>query len=106
MIGGVTCHITCHLSGVPHLHVNRPLRRKESGRSLATKSTFNVQILASHQLRYINTIGCFGGDVAVHMRKIDDPGCKVIYFIVDAYMERWVVVTKLDPCVEVTHFRC
>ena len=25
MIGGVTCHMLLHLSGVPHLHVNRPL---------------------------------------------------------------------------------
>ena len=26
MIGGVTHHILPHLPGVPHLHVNRPLR--------------------------------------------------------------------------------
>ena len=26
MIGGVTRHMLPHLSGVPHLHVNRPLR--------------------------------------------------------------------------------
>ena len=25
MLGGVTRHILPHLSGVPHLHVNRPL---------------------------------------------------------------------------------
>ena len=25
MIGGVTRHLLPHLSGVPHLHVNRPL---------------------------------------------------------------------------------
>ena len=25
MIGGVTRHMLLHLSGVPHLHVNRPL---------------------------------------------------------------------------------
>ena len=49
-----------------------------------------MQILAciSHQLKYINTIGQFGGDVAVHMWKIQDLECKVISFIVGAYMER------------------
>ena len=49
-----------------------------------------MQIVAciSHQLKYINTIGQFGGDVAVHMWKIHDPECKVISFIVGAYMER------------------
>ena len=65
-------------------------RRKESRQSLLTKSTFDMQILAcvSHQLKYINTIGQFGGDVAVHMWKIQDLECKVIFFIVGAYMER------------------
>ena len=45
-----------------------------------------MQILAcvSHQLKYINTIGQFGGDVAVHMWKIQDLECKVIFFIVGA----------------------
>ena len=30
MIGGVTCHMLPHLSGVPHLHVNRPLALQNS----------------------------------------------------------------------------
>ena len=25
MLSGVTRHMLCHLAGVPHLHVNRPL---------------------------------------------------------------------------------
>ena len=28
MLGGVTCHMLPHLSGVPHLHVNRLLKSK------------------------------------------------------------------------------
>ena len=49
-----------------------------------------MQILAciSHQLKYINTIGQFGGDFPVHMWKTHNPECKVITFIVGAYMER------------------
>jgi len=49
-----------------------------------------MQVLAyiSHQLKYINTTDQFGGDVAVRMWKIHDLECKVISFIVGAYMER------------------
>ena len=36
------------------------------------------------QLRYINTVSWIGGNVAVHMRKVDNPECKVISLIVDA----------------------
>ena len=66
---------------------------------------FDVQILAFLTSWDINTTGRFTGDVAVHMWKIDDSKCKVISFIVDADMQRWVVVTKFDPCVVATHFR-
>ena len=38
----------------------------------------------SHQLRYINTVSWIGGNVAVHVRKVDNPECKVISLIVDA----------------------
>ena len=62
----------------------------------------------SHQLRYINTVSWIGGNVAVHMRKVDNPECKVISLIVDAYTERCVCTACLDMCVEITHFsrRC
>ena len=68
------------------------------------KSTLEVQILLSHQLRYINTVSWIGGNVAVHMRKVDNPECKVIPLIVDADTERCVCTARLDICVEITHF--
>ena len=34
MIGGVTRHMLPHLSGVPHLHVNRSLARAKSEASV------------------------------------------------------------------------
>ena len=52
------------------------------------KSTLEVQI---------------GGNVAVHMWKVDNPECKVISLIVDADMERCVCTACLDMCVEITH---
>ena len=30
MLGGVTCHMLPYLPGVPHLHVNRPLKNNLS----------------------------------------------------------------------------
>ena len=30
MVGGVTCQMLPHLTGVPHLHVNRPLALQNS----------------------------------------------------------------------------
>ena len=54
----------------------------------------------SHQLRYINTVSWIGGNVAVYMRKVDNPECKVIPFIVDADMERFVCTARFDICVE------
>ena len=60
------------------------------------KSTLDVQILA-----------WIGGNVAVHMRKVDNPECKVISLIVDADTEKCGYVASLDICVEITHFsRC
>ena len=32
----------------------------------------------SHQLRYVNTVSWIGENVAVHMRKVDNPECQVI----------------------------
>ena len=58
----------------------------------------------SHQLRYINTVSWIGGNVAVHMRKVDNSECKVISLIVDADTERCGYVASLDICVEITHF--
>ena len=66
------------------------------------KSTLEVQILA--YLRYINTLSRIGGNVAIHMRKVDNPECKVIPLIVDADTERCVCTARLDICVEITHF--
>ena len=59
----------------------------------------------SHHLRYVNTIS---GNVAVHMKKVDNPECKVISLIVDADTERSVCTACLDRCAEITHFsrRC
>ena len=69
------------------------------------KSTLDEQILAlSHQLRYINTVSWIGGNVALHMRKVDNPECKVISLIADADTERCVCTARLDICVEETHF--
>ena len=49
-----------------------------------------------------------GGNIAVHMRKVDNPECKVISLIVDADTERCGCIACLDMCVEITHFsrRC
>ena len=62
----------------------------------------------SHQLRYINTVSWIGGNIAGHMRKVDNPECKVISLIVDADTERCGCIACLDMCVEITHFsrRC
>ena len=49
----------------------------------------------SHQLRYANTVSWVGWNVAVHMRKVDYPECKVISLIVDADTERCVYVDVL-----------
>ena len=35
------------------------------------KSTLDVQILALYLLSYINTVNWIGGNVAVHMRKVN-----------------------------------
>ena len=40
----------------------------------------------------------------MHMRKVDDPECKVISLIVDADTERCGYFAGLDICVEITHF--
>ena len=72
----------------------------------------------SHQLRYINPVSWIGGNVAVHMRKVDNSKCKVLSLIVDADTERRVVASldisveqkpiRVQPlmgfCVEITHF--
>ena len=45
MIGGVTRQMLPHLSGVPHLHVNRPLERKlgsTSGKYTTTIKIFEM----------------------------------------------------------------
>ena len=62
------------------------------------KSTLEVQILA-----YL-TVSWIGGNVAVHMRKVDNPECNVISLIVDADTERCGCTACLDMCVEITHF--
>ena len=48
----------------------------------------------SHQLRYVNTVSWIGGNVAVHMRKVDNSECKVISLIVNADTERCGYVAK------------
>ena len=58
----------------------------------------------SRQLRYINTVSWSGGNVAVHMRKVDNPECKNIPLIGDADTERCICTARLDICVEITHF--
>ena len=58
----------------------------------------------SHQLRYINTVSWIGGNVAVHMRKVDNLECKVIPLIVDADTEKCVCTARFDICFEITHF--
>ena len=55
----------------------------------------------SHQLRYVNIVTWIGGNVAVHMRKVDSPECKIIPLIVDAETERCVCTARLDICVEI-----
>ena len=50
----------------------------------------------SHQLRYVNTVGRVGGDVAVNIRKINNPKWEVISLVVDTKMERCVSVNSLD----------
>jgi len=54
----------------------------------------------SHQLRYINTVSWIGVNVAAHMRKVDNPECKVISLIVDVDTERCVCTAHLDICVK------
>ena len=58
----------------------------------------------SHQLRYVKTERWIGGNVAVHMKKVDYPECRVIPLIVDADTERCVYVARLDVRVEVIYF--
>ena len=58
----------------------------------------------SHQLRYINTVSWIGGNVAVHLRKVDNPERKVISVSLDADTERCIYVASLDIRVEITHF--
>ena len=55
-------------------------------------------------MRYINTVSWIGGNVAVHMRKVDNPECKVISLIVDADTESCIYVASLDIRVEISHF--
>ena len=55
-------------------------------------------------MRYVNTVSWIGGNVAVHMRKVDNSECKVISLIVNADTERCGYVASLDICVEITHF--
>ena len=43
------------------------------------------------------------GNVAVHMRKVDNPECKVISLIVDADKEMCIKVASLDIRVHITH---
>ena len=64
------------------------------------KSTSSI----SHQLRYVNIVSWIGGNVAVHMRKVDNSECKVISLIVDVDTERCGYVASLAICVEITHF--
>jgi len=62
------------------------------------KSTLDMQILA-----YL-TVNWIGGNVAGHVRKVDNPECKVTSLIVDADTERCFCAACLDICVEITHF--
>ena len=57
-----------------------------------------------HQLRYINTVSWIGGNVAVHLRKVDNPERKVISVSLEADTERCIYVASLDIRVEITHF--
>ena len=52
-------------------------------------------------MRDINAVSGIGGNVAVHMRKVDNPKCKVLSLIADADTERCVVASL---SVEITHF--
>ena len=54
-------------------------------------------------MRYINTVSWIGGNVAVHIRKVDNAKCKVLSLIVDADTEG-CVFASLDISVEITHF--
>ena len=38
MLGGVTRHMLPHLPGVPHLHVNRPLDKKNFLQNIQTNT--------------------------------------------------------------------
>ena len=76
-------------------------KRTDINKLIESYSISNYSI--SHQLRYINTVSWIGGNVAVHMRKVDNPKCKVLSLIVDADTER-CVVASLDISVEITHF--
>ena len=49
MIGGVTYHMLLHLSGVPHLHVNRPLIIYSVSLSL-----WDMPVLFDHMHKYLN----------------------------------------------------
>ena len=46
----------------------------------------------SHQLRYISTLSWIGGNVAVHIRKVDNPECKVISLIVYTYIYIYIYI--------------
>ena len=45
-----------------------------------------------------------GGNVAVHLRKVDNPERKVISVSLEADTERCIYVASLDIRVEITHF--
>ena len=77
---------------------------RKSAESIHEDNFGSANSSISHQLRYINTVSWIGGNVAVHMKKFDNPECKVISLIVDADTERCVCTTRLYICVEITHF--
>ena len=67
MIGGVTRRMLPHLSGVPHLHVNRPLEGQKnssslvyalswSSRAVTAKKYKNCDARAKLLIRYLNLV--------------------------------------------------
>ena len=56
-----------------------------------TCPTENISAYLDDQLRYINNVSWISGNVAVHMRKVDNLECEVISLIVDADTERCVL---------------
>ena len=69
MIGGVTCQMLPHLSGVPHLHVNRPL-------ILISNSPLLWGITANMQFRWKNLPLCF----PVHLLDFHLSGISVLVY--------------------------